>query len=248
MKKLSRGVLAAIALAVAVPAGVAIARNYEHGGWHNKMSPEARARLEEGRLAGAKAALKLSAAQEPLWAALETEIKAGFKMRSDRMAERQKMREAWRKARDENKDGKDLPKADTAERFEKMAQNMGERAERMKAFAAAFKPFYASLSDEQKEVLRPLMRDLMPGAGKGHGGKRWAHGGGWGGKGGWGDHGGRHGGRHGRHHEGRGGPMNDGPDGGGPGAPGGAAGEPPAQQFVPDMPGEDDGAVPGDKL
>ena len=55
MKKLSRGVLAAIALAVAVPAGVAIARNYEHGGWHNKMSPEARARLEEGRLAGAKA-------------------------------------------------------------------------------------------------------------------------------------------------------------------------------------------------
>lgn len=243
MMKLSRGVLAAIAVAVAIPAGVAIARNHEHGGWHNKMSPEARARLEEGRLAGAKAALKLSAAQEPLWAALETEIKAGFKMRSDRMAERQKMREEWRKARDENKDGKDIPKADPAERFEKMAQHMGERAERMKAFAAAFKPFYASLSDEQKEVLRPLMRDLMPGAGKGHGGKRWAHGGGWG-KGGWGDHGGRHG----RHHEGRGGPMMDGADGGGSGGEGGEDREPPRQQFAPDMPGEDDSAVPADRL
>ena len=74
---------------------------------------------------------------------------------------------------------------------------MTERAERMKTFAGAFKPFYASLSDEQKEVLRPLARDLMPGmGGRGHKGPRWA-------QGGWGERGGHHGRGHGggRHHE-----------------------------------------------
>lgn len=243
MMKLSRGALAAIAAVIAIPAGVAIARNYEHGGWQ-RMSPETRARLDEGRLAGAKAALKLTAGQETLWAAVETEIKAGFKLRSDRMAEREKMRDEWRKSREANKDGTAPAKPDVSERFEKMTQHTTERAARMQAFTAAFKPFYASLSDEQKEVLRPLLRDLMPGGGKGHGGKRWAHGGGWGGdRGGWGHHGGgRHGG--GRH-EGRGGPMMDERGGGGPGSDDKG---PPAQQLAPDQAGEDDGTVPADRL
>ena len=89
-----------------------------------------------------------------------------------------------------------------AERLAKMSANMTERADRMKAFSSAFTPFYASLSDEQKEVLRPLARQFGPGfGGPGHKGPRWAHGGGWG-----------HGGKHG--HGDRGGPdVNDaGPD------------------------------------
>lgn len=229
MMKLSRGALAAIAAAVAVPASVAIAHNFDRhgGGWH-RMSPDARARLDEGRLAMAKTALKLNADQEKLWAPVETEIRAGFKLRAERMEEREKMREERRAARDADKQGDaktgDAKRPDISERFEKMSQRMGERAERMKAFSAAFKPFYASLSDEQKEVLRPLMREMMPGGGRGHG-KRWAHGGdegrGWG-HGGWG--------RHGGHHEGRG--MREERRGGGAG--GAEDRGPPAEQMMPD--------------
>lgn len=187
MMKISRGALAALAAAVAIPTTVAIARGYDHGGWQ-RMSPETRERLEDGRLAMAKTALKLNADQEKLWSAVEEEVRAGFKAREAQRAERQKMREEWRKSRADDKDAK-APRTDLSERFEKMSERMTERAERMKAFATAFKPFYASLSDEQKDVLRPLMRDLMRGEG-GHGGKHWGHGRG---HGGWGNHGPRFG-------------------------------------------------------
>lgn len=200
MKKLSRSAWIAIAAVIAVPATVAIAKGYHHGGWHN-MSPETRMRLEEGKIAGAKAALKLSAEQEKLWEPVEAQVRTFFKDRQERFAERQKMREERKKQKAE---GKDVAKPDMAERVEKMSQHMAERAERMKAFSEAFKPFYASLSDEQKDVLRPLARKLLPGMGGHHGrkGHRWAMDGDWGGRGG---HHGHHGwgGRHG-------GPMMDG--------------------------------------
>jgi hypothetical protein len=240
MNKLSRGAIAVIAAAIAIPAGVAIARHGDHhGGWH-KMSPEARERLSEGKLAMAKTALKLNPEQDKLWAALETEIRAGFKVRAERMAEREKMREERRKSRDEAKDGdKDAAagKPDIAERINKMSQHMSERADRMKAFAAAFTPLYASLSDEQKEVMRPLLRDLM--GGKGGHGKRWAMGGGWGGHDKWG-HGGGWRGHHGKD---RGDRMER---GGGPGRDGDEPGGPPAEQFMPEV--DEGGPVSPDNL
>lgn len=246
MRKLSPGVLAAIAAVAAIPAGVAIARSYDHGGWH-RMSPEARARLDEGRIAMAKTALKLNPEQEKLWAAVETEIRAGFKARAEQMAEHEKMREERRKEREAQKDSKDVQDAgrkipDMSERIEKMSQRMSERADRMKTLSAAFKPFYASLSDEQKEVLRPLARDLMGGGRGGHHGKRWAMGGGWGEGGrGWG-HGGHHG--HGRHH-GPDGPGYRDERGGGSGTDDGERG-PPSEQLMPD--GDDGGPMGSDRL
>ena len=198
MIKLSRGALAAIAAVVAIPAGIGIAKTIEHARW-NAMTPETRARLDEGRLAMAKTALKLTADQEKLWSPLEAQIRDTFKDRAAKRAEHEKMREE-RKA--ERADGK---RPDMAERFDKMSQHMTERAERMKSFAGTFKPFYASLSDEQKDVLRPLMRDLSPGMGR-HGGHghRWAQGGGWG------HHGGPDGERGGHHRWGGHDEMRDG--------------------------------------
>jgi len=237
MKKLSRGAMAAVAAAIAIPAGVAIAKSYEHMRWH-AMSPETRARLDEGKLAMAKTALKLSPEQEKLWAPLETEIRGAFKARDAHRAEWEKKRAEVDKDR---ADGKEPKRPDMAERIDRMSQTMSERADRMKAFASAFKPFYASLSEEQKDVLRPLARQLMPGGGHhGHGGPRWAFGGGWGGwghggpDGGWGGHG---------HHDGRGGPE----DRGGGGGPGGDR-APPAPQNAPDFPGDDEAPAPTDTL
>ena len=206
MRKLSRGAMAAIVAAVAIPATVVIAKTVEQNRWHN-MTPETRARMDEGRLAMAKAALKLTPEQDKLWSPLEVLIRDTFKARDAKRAD-------WEKSKTQRDADRTAGKRpDMAERFEKMSQTMTERADRMKAFAGSFKPFYASLSDEQKDVLRPLMRGLAPGDGKrGHHGPRFAEG--------WGERGGHNGGWFGRHHggpEGRERPMMDdgGPEQGG---------------------------------
>ena len=231
MIKLSRGALLAIAAAAAIPATYAIAKTAEHAGW-STMTPETRARLHEGKLAMAKAALKLSPDQEKLWVPIESQVRDAFKMRETKRAEWKTLREQHEKDRAEGK------KPDMAARIDKMAQGMSERASRMTAFASAFKPFYASLSDEQKDVLRPLMHQLAPGLG-GHKGHRFA--GGWGGRGG-GGWGGHHG--HGDWgHHGKGGDRSEGGGGGGP-----DRSAPPAQQFAPDQDGGDDTPVQPDKL
>jgi len=184
MKTLSRGTWIALAAVVAVPATVAIAKTAENAGW--QLTPDTRARLQEGRLAMVKTALQLTPDQEKLWAPVETQVREGFKAREARREEWKKLREE-RKAAEEKGEQK---RPDLADRFQKMSQRMTERADRMKAFSTAFSPFYASLSDEQKDALRPLMRQLIPG---GHHGHRFADGWGPGGRhhGGWFDHDGK---------------------------------------------------------
>jgi hypothetical protein len=141
-------------------------------------------RLEDGRIAMAKTALKLTPEQETLWAPVEEKIRASY-------AEHREMREEWRGKRkerrtDRDKDGKRETLA-LPERMEKRSERMAERATKLnerasktKAFAEAVKPFYASLSDEQKEVANHVLRRLVGGKGRGHRGhhrERWAMGG-----------------------------------------------------------------------
>ena len=229
MMKLSRGVLFAIAAAAAIPATYAIAKTAEHAGWH-AMTPETRARLDEGKLAMAKTALKLTPDQEKLWAPIEAQVRDTFKMRETKRAEFKAMREQHEKDRTEGK------KPDMSAGIDRMAQRMSERASRMTAFAGAFKPFYATLSEEQKDVLRPLMHQLSPMGGRGHHGHRFAEGGYEGG--GWGGHH-RHGGGWG-HHGDRGGKDE--------GAGGGGCPAPNAPQAMPDQNGDDEAPVQQQKL
>lgn len=208
MKNLSRGAWLAVAALAAVPASVAVAKTIDQMGWRT-MTPETRARLEDGRIAMVKTALQLTADQEKLWAPVETQVRDAFKAREARLEEWKKKREERRAEQDKNSEPK---RADLAARFERVSQRMSERAERMKAFSTAFSPFYASLSDEQKEVLRPLMHQLSPGFG--HRGHRFAEGWGPGGRHhGWFEHDG---------HFGHGGPQmqdDDNTDGGPDGQP-----------------------------
>ena len=233
MLKLSRGMLAALAIAAAVPATFAVAKGIEHARWHN-MTPETRARLDEGRLAMIKTALKLSPDQEKLWSPIEAQLRDTFKAHEAKRAEHEAMR-----AQHET-DKADGKKPDLSERFDKMSKAMSERAGRMSNFAGSFKPFYAALSDEQKEVLRPLMHQMMPGmGGHGHHGHRFAEGGE---RGGWGW--GGHRGRHGEH----GGQMMDGERGGGGGAGGAEKGPPKAPQNAPDFDNDEQAPVPHENL
>jgi hypothetical protein len=118
----------------------------------------------EGRFAMAKTALNLSNEQLQLWGPVEQHIRASAAEREKRRQERRQLREQG---------ATPPPRPSLTERLDRAAERMAERAERMKAFAAVFKPFYQSLDEEQKAVagvvLRQLARDGM--RGRGH---RWA--------------------------------------------------------------------------
>ena len=134
------------------------------GFMHTPPSPEAIKRMQDGEIAGAVAALKMSDDQLKLWAPLEKAIR-------DQQAERLKMMQD-RMAAQANGAAPATPPAVVAlpDRLDKMAEQAGKRAEQLKVFSVAFKPFYATLSDPQKEVVGPLLAHLeRGGSGHGHG-------------------------------------------------------------------------------
>lgn len=198
MNKLSR-VLAVGLMAATIPATIVLAQQpaagdqpaAEKSETRRGPSAETMARLEDGRIAFAKAALKLSPEQEKLWAPVEEKMRASF-------AERQKNREAWqakraeRKAKGEEGKGEKLALPERiekrSERMTKQAEKLNERAAKAKEFAEVLKPLYASLSDEQKAVASRVLNQF--GEGKHGKGPRWAMHRGFGGHGPHGGHGG----------------------------------------------------------
>ena len=192
MNYLSRAVAVTL-LAVSIPATIVVAQQAEQEPVESKkeskgLSPETSARLEDGRIAMAKTALKLNEEQEKLWAPVEEQVRADY-------AERRKRREKRAERRDgRGRDELTLPERveRRSERMTTRATRMSERAEKTKEFAEVLKPFYASLSDEQKEVADVVLSRFASGMKRHrhHAGKRM-----FGGRGGW-----RHGGRRGSWH------------------------------------------------
>jgi hypothetical protein len=184
MKKLSRA-LAITLLAATVPATIVLAetepgdqQKSEQSEVKRVPSPETLARLEDGRIAMAKAALKLSPDQEKLFAPVEEKIRAGF-------ADRSKAREAWAAKREQfraNRGQHEHERVALPDRLEKRSQRlteaaakMTERAQKAKEYADVLKPFYASLSDEQKAVASQVLGHFGQ-DGRGRHGPRWAMG------------------------------------------------------------------------
>src|SRR5262245_60683096 len=125
-----------------------------------RLSPESRAKLLDGRMAMIKETLKLDAAQLKLWAPVEAQMRAQSASRAQRWAER-------RQAREQGAQRPPLP-----DRLDRASEAMAKRAANMKAFADVFRPFYASLSDEQKALSRIVLREGRAHRGGGH---RWAN-------------------------------------------------------------------------
>ena len=117
--------------------------------------------LTDARIAGLQAGLKLNPEQQRLFAPVEQALRARAAERADRIEERRRMiRERWEWR------GPSEPALDITQRLERQAeraarraQQVTERAERLAALAAAMKPFYASLDDNQKRLLPVLMRE-----------------------------------------------------------------------------------------
>ena len=124
-----------------------------------RPSPETMQRMQDGRIAMITTALKMTDDQKKLWAPVEAKIR-------EQQAARVKRMESMGAGRQPG-----AARPDTVERMERMNQMMTERAEQTKAFLAVFKPFHASLTDDQKKVIGPLMAQMGGGRGK-HGGHR----------------------------------------------------------------------------
>jgi zinc resistance-associated protein len=101
----------------------------------------------EAKLAGMKAALKLNAEQEKLWAPFESAVRDGVKAR----------REAMHEWRDEHEgDERPSPIAMMTE----MSDHLAKASEALKKVADAAKPLYDSLDDGQKRHFGPLLHML----------------------------------------------------------------------------------------
>ncbi|HJU31213.1 MAG TPA: Spy/CpxP family protein refolding chaperone, partial [Hyphomicrobiaceae bacterium] len=128
------------------------------------LSDETLDRLQDGRIAMMREALKLSPDQLKLWAPVEQQLRAGFKARRDARAERRQRMEQRRAGNTE--------RPSLVDRLDRASKRMTERAQRMQAFTDAFKPFYAALNDEQKAVAGIVLHDAR--RGMGGPGRRWA--------------------------------------------------------------------------
>lgn len=112
-------------------------------------SPEVRASLQDGRIAMIRTSLKLTPEQVKLWEPVEARMRADF-------ADRQHMRDEWRRKRAErrgmNREERRASRVALPDRIDRSSQRLVQRAERLKAYAEVLRPFYASLSDDQKAV------------------------------------------------------------------------------------------------
>jgi hypothetical protein len=107
----------------------------------SRFSPEDRAAFFDARVAAIHAGLRLTPDQEKLWPALEGAARDAMKTMMD---ERQKMRAAG-------------PATNPIDRLQRRAELLTLRGQSMQKIADAARPFYASLTDEQKHRLPILM-------------------------------------------------------------------------------------------
>jgi hypothetical protein len=119
-----------------------------------KLSPEDHAALLDARLAGLKAGLKLTPAQEKNWPAVESAIRDRAKAREARRAE-------WAAKAKEHEGHHDL-----IEGLQHRAKALEARAAQTVKFAEAIKPLYESLDEGQKHRLVVMFRAMHGG---GHG-------------------------------------------------------------------------------
>ena len=163
--RLSRYVVPAV-LAATIPAAAVFAQGQNQG----QNQPPARSagpsaetltRLQDGRIAMIKGALKLNDTQLRLWAPVEEQMRSSFTARQQARTERREGRQQ----------GAKIERPSLPDRLDRASKRMADRAERMKSYAEAIRPFYASLTDDQKAVAGVVLRQ---GAGFGRRGARWA--------------------------------------------------------------------------
>jgi hypothetical protein len=149
MKKLVLSVIAAAALASSGLALQGAAAQEDSGppGADRMAEPGF---LFDARLAGMKAALKLTPEQEKLWPAFESACRDGAKLRMEAMGA----------MREHMKSGERPSPIDVLTRI---SDHLAKASDALKKVAEAAKPLYESLNDEQKAHFGPLLHMLHGG-------------------------------------------------------------------------------------
>jgi hypothetical protein len=101
----------------------------------------------DARIAGVRAGLKLTPEQERLFAPVEQAYRTMAAERIRRMEERRAQRGS------DNREQLDL-----MQRLDRRAERATQNAQRIAGFAAAMRPFWASLDENQKRLLPRLLR------------------------------------------------------------------------------------------
>lgn len=130
------------------------------------LTQEDRAALMEGRLAGLKAALRLTAEQEKLWPPVEQALRDLARQRAEAWAAR---RERWASFRESRAAGKPVER-NIPEEMRMRSDRMAQAAASLRKLADASAPLYASLDEGQKRRLGAMMH--MMGRGGMHGPRR----------------------------------------------------------------------------
>jgi LTXXQ motif family protein len=112
-----------------------------------QLMQERHAVMLEAHLAAMKAGLRLTAEQEKNWPAFEAAIRDAEKARADR----------WRQARERMSQGE---RPSPIERMTMMADHLQKMGAQLQIVADAGRPLYDSLTDAQKSVFGPLMREF----------------------------------------------------------------------------------------
>ena len=113
-----------------------------------EMSREDRMAILDGRIAGAKAMLRLTPEQEKLWGPVEASLREMSMQRLDMREQRRADRQA----------GQPTPDADPVKRMKDQATRMQQRSAAMGKLADASAPLYASLDEGQKRRFTMLLR------------------------------------------------------------------------------------------
>jgi Spy/CpxP family protein refolding chaperone len=146
MKKTALAAVAALVLAGSGLAYTAVAAPDAPGPHHMADAGF----LLDAKLAGMKAALKLTPEQDKLWPPFETAVRDGVKLRTD----------AMREMRDEEHGE---PRPSPIAMMTEMSDHLAKASEALKKVADTAKPLYDSLDDSQKSHFGPLLHMLREG-------------------------------------------------------------------------------------
>ena len=163
MKKLIVASLAAAALAGSVFALAAAPGDASPAAGQMQDRAEARAFMLDARLAGMKAALKLTSDQEKNWAPFEAAVRDAAKARMEQI---HAMHEAMH--------GGERPSP--IDHMNMMSDRLAKASANLKAIASAAKPLFDSLDETQKRHFGPLLMTLREhGRHEGHMMGHWEH-------------------------------------------------------------------------
>jgi hypothetical protein len=145
-RRLAIALTAAALLLPQLPRAAFAAHDDDHDGW--KMSEEDRSAFTDARVAGLKAGLKLTPAQEKNWPPVEAAMRELSKAKAARKAE-------WREKYKEQEGRHNM-----IEGLQFHAKTMEIIGEDLRKLADAAKPLYDTLDDAQKRRLTILVRHM----------------------------------------------------------------------------------------